>query len=269
MIPSATHSYPVPVRNTQNSYSYCKVICDKIARILRFVFYPFIALFNYFCSSTTAKNTKTAIWRRVIILLFGRPGSGKGTFAQGKVKEGYGHLSLGDYFRDQVVKQTPLGKEYKERIINHKPIPLGIVHEVVKVQLKENAQNGIILDGFPRAPESIKFFDELVTKEYPNHSIIAVHIKIDPALAEERLQSRRVCEICGRIFGKISQQNLCCNVKLKPRLDAEVRGRQEGFEGKFAASFTHFKNQLIEIDGSESPEECLRQFNRLVVSHSS
>ncbi len=268
MIPSATHSYLVPVQKTQNSLSCCKVICDKIARILRLIFYPFIALVNYFCPSTTAQNTKTAMLRREIILLFGRPGSGKGTFAQGKVKEGYGHLSLGDYFRDQVVKQTPLGKEHKERIMNHKPIPLGVVHEVVKAQLKTNAQNGIILDGFPREPESIRFFDELVKKEYPNHSITAVHIQVDPALAEERLQSRKVCEICGRIFGKLSQQNLCCNVKLKPRLDAAVHGRQEGFERKFAASFTHYKTQLIEIDGSKSPEECLRQFNQLVISRS-
>lgn len=82
---------------------------------------------------------------------------------------------------------------------------------------------------------------------------------MDRKIAEERLATRGTCEKCDLIFN-LTIQDVCprCNVKLQPRLDAMAKGRQEGFEEKFAASFAYFKNRLVEIDGNKPTAECLK-----------
>jgi adenylate kinase len=203
-----------------------------------------------------------------IIFLFGRPGSGKGTLAQALVKTRFfSHLSLGDYFRRLIAEGDPIGKRFEKDILNHKPIPLELIHQVIEKQLEAVVQHGIIFDGFPRDPKSIEFIDRLVRAKYQEHPIIAVYIKIDRKVAEERIASRGICEKCDLIFN-LKMQDSCfnCKVKLKPRLDAGAQGRQDGFEEKFAASLSHYKDQLMEIDGTQSPEECLKRITRAIFS---
>jgi len=199
--------------------------------------------------------------KRLLILVFGRPGSGKGTLmAKVAEKMGFATLSMGDYFREQVVKKRSF-KEFEHQIMNHLPVPLELVHEAVSEVIKSHANQGLMIDCFPRSIESIQFFDELMKKDYPYRRIVAIHIQLDPLVADERLKTRRVCEVCKKIFGK-SREEFCCGRELKPRLDAKVQGRQNGFEEKYKPSFDRYKPDLI--DGSQPPEEVLKQVEKWI-----
>jgi adenylate kinase len=86
------------------------------------------------------------------IVLFGPPGSGKGTQAE-KLIQKYGliHLSTGDILREAISKKTPLGVKAKEYIDKGELVPdEDVVNMVIKKLDAEKDPNGFIFDGFPR-----------------------------------------------------------------------------------------------------------------------
>ena len=91
-----------------------------------------------------------------IIVLFGAPGSGKGT--QGALiaeKYGYLHLSTGLMLRDEVKKGSTLGKEIDKYISNGDLVPNEMMCDILKEELKTYIhEKGIIFDGFPRTIRS-------------------------------------------------------------------------------------------------------------------
>ena len=86
------------------------------------------------------------------IVLLGAPGAGKGTQAQKLVAEfGFAHISTGDLLRAAVKAGTKLGVEAKGYMDAGKLVPDALVIDLVKERLEaDDAQNGFILDGFPR-----------------------------------------------------------------------------------------------------------------------
>ena len=135
------------------------------------------------------------------MILFGPPGSGKGTQAKLLAEKFHvPHISTGDLLREAVTKKSPLGMQAKGYFDAGMLVPddvmIGLIREIVTVGA---AQAGFVLDGFPRTiPQAIaldKLFGEL-------------HIKIDGVISlrvehEEvirRLTDRKVCRSCGRIF---------------------------------------------------------------------
>jgi len=86
------------------------------------------------------------------IVLFGPPGSGKGTQSE-KVIEKYGlvHISTGDILREEVAAQTDLGKQAKEIMDKGELVSDKIVIGMIRKKLEENqGGSGFIFDGFPR-----------------------------------------------------------------------------------------------------------------------
>jgi len=90
----------------------------------------------------------------VFILLLGAPGSGKGT--QGKIlagRLGLPKITTGDILRAAVEARTPLGLEAKKFMDEGKLVPDGVILSLIKEELaKPEAQQGAVLDGFPRTP---------------------------------------------------------------------------------------------------------------------
>ncbi|MCM1370004.1 MAG: adenylate kinase [Candidatus Amulumruptor caecigallinarius] len=87
------------------------------------------------------------------IVLFGAPGSGKGT-QSAKLIDEYGlyHISTGELLRDHINRDTPLGRTANEYISKGQLIPDTLMIDILDDVLDKEAaaKNGVVLDGFPR-----------------------------------------------------------------------------------------------------------------------
>ncbi len=98
------------------------------------------------------------------IILFGPPGSGKGTQAEKLVKK-YNllHISTGDLFRYNLKNDTKLGKEAKKYIDKGELVPDRVTIKMLKEKVEENPKvKGYIFDGFPRTIPQSRALDRLL-----------------------------------------------------------------------------------------------------------
>ncbi len=100
------------------------------------------------------------------IVITGKPGSGKGTQAAlVATKLGIPHISTGDIFREEMRRKTPLGISITESMNAGKYTSDEITNAVVKNRLAEDdAQDGFILDGYPRTLNQVHFLDSIGVK---------------------------------------------------------------------------------------------------------
>lgn len=99
------------------------------------------------------------------IVLFGPPGSGKGTQSEKLiVKYGLKHLSTGDLLRKEMKEETPLGKEAKGFIEKGQLVPDEVVIGMISSALDANPNaRGFLFDGFPRTVAQAEALDNLLS----------------------------------------------------------------------------------------------------------
>lgn len=121
------------------------------------------------------------------LILFGPPGSGKGTQSANVVK-GYRlhHISTGDLLRDEVTRQTPLGIEAKKFMDQGLLVPDEVVIGMISSKIDETPNaRGFIFDGFPRTKAQAEALDKLL--EFKNTEI---HLVLSLEVPEEDLVTR-------------------------------------------------------------------------------
>lgn len=98
------------------------------------------------------------------IILFGPPGSGKGTQSERLIATyGLKHLSTGDILRSEIAKQTPLGLEAKSIMDRGQLVPDEVVIGMISSALESNPQaKGFLFDGFPRTVAQSEALDKLL-----------------------------------------------------------------------------------------------------------
>jgi adenylate kinase len=117
------------------------------------------------------------------LILFGPPGSGKGTQSD-KLVEKYGliHLSTGNLLREEIANKTPLGKEAKKFIDHGQLVPDEVVIGMVDSFFdKHKDANGFLFDGFPRTVAQAQALDKLLSFKKTD---IAVVLALDVTEAE-------------------------------------------------------------------------------------
>ena len=162
------------------------------------------------------------------IVMLGAPGSGKGTAAKILAERtGLPHISTGDMFREQIKKETELGKLANSYISNGKLVPDEVTIDIVKDRLNwEDAKNGVILDGFPRTKAQAKALDEIL-KEQGKEITIVPELIIPAQIIIERILNRATCsnKECGAIYNTKFKppkvEGICdiCGSKLVTRTD--------------------------------------------------
>ena len=152
-------------------------------------------------SGEDAKVKYQAYWPRKIVILFGAPGSGKGT--QGpkiEAKLGLPALSTGDMLRAAVAAKTEVGMRAKDLMAGGKLVGDDIVIGIIKDRIQEDdCKDGFILDGFPRTLKQAMAIDKVLaqTGECVN-SVIALDIPF--SVLEERICGRWIHKASGRSY---------------------------------------------------------------------
>jgi adenylate kinase len=125
------------------------------------------------------------------IVLFGPPGSGKGTQSE-KIIEKYGlvHISTGDLLREQVAAQTDLGKQAKEIMDKGELVSDKIVIGMIRNKIEEHKDGaGFIFDGFPRTVEQARELRKALT-DYDERVGVMISLEVPREELVKRLLKR-------------------------------------------------------------------------------
>ena len=137
------------------------------------------------------------------LVLFGPPGSGKGT-QSAKLIDKYQliHLSTGDILRGELAAKTPLGLEAKKKMDKGELVPDEVVIGMISNKLDQNAgAKGFIFDGFPRTTAQAEALDKLL-KEKGTPISIMLALEVEKQELVNRLLNR------GKGSGRADDQDL-------------------------------------------------------------
>ena len=128
------------------------------------------------------------------LVLIGAPGSGKGTQAKFLIeKYNIPQISTGDLLRAAVAAQTPLGRQAKAVMDAGQLVPNDIVIGMIRERImRPDAENGFIMDGFPRNLEQAESLDALLANlGRPIDAVLQINVDFD--LLMQRMVGRLTC----------------------------------------------------------------------------
>lgn len=177
----------------------------------------------------------------VNLILFGPPGSGKGTQAKMLVeKYNFFHISTGDMFRYEMGNNTPLGLKAKEYIHAGNLVPDSLTIEMLKARVIANKDvYGFIFDGFPRTTPQADALDQLMNSMGQNvNKLIA--LDVDDQEIIDRLQER------AKVQGRADDANI---ETVQNRIDVYKKNTTPVFD-----YYAHF-DKSTKIEGVGSIED--------------
>jgi adenylate kinase len=185
-------------------------------------------------------------------IIFGPPGSGKGTYASRlQDKLGVNVVAMGDIFREILKEETPIGKKVEGFVEKGLLVPDNVVIEVLKQRLaKVSAKKGFILDGFPRTIEQAKALNGVSNID------VVIRLTVPDWIIIERLSTRRICKSCGEVYNirylKPKVEGVCdkCGGQLYQRSDdtAEViKERIQVYERQTQPILQHYAQKRIPL----------------------
>lgn len=114
------------------------------------------------------------------LVVFGAPGSGKGTQSARLIDEyGLYHISTGELLRDHIARDTELGRVADSYISKGQLIPDDLMIDILEHTLNENPEtaNGVIFDGFPRTIEQAKALNEMLGRRGSKvHAVVGLEV---------------------------------------------------------------------------------------------
>lgn len=187
------------------------------------------------------------------LIIFGPPGSGKGTYASRlETKLGTTPIAMGDIFREAIKQGTRLGKKVEGYLKSGQLVPDDVVVEVLKEKIEQKrGGKGFILDGFPRtiaqaqALEEISRIDAIINLQVPEWIIVA------------RLSSRRICKNCSAVYNilylKPKKEGVCdvCGGPLYQREDDTedvIKDRIKVYEKQTHPLLEYYKGKVLFVN---------------------
>lgn len=201
------------------------------------------------------------------LVLFGAPGSGKGTFAA-RVSGilGVPAISTGEILRQAVRSGSSLGREVQAFVEGGKLVPDEVMSRVLKARLAEaDCAAGFILDGYPRTPAQAHLLDETLAAA-GTAVTWAVGVEVTDELVMRRLGGRRSCPNCGAVYNihtlKPVREGLCdkCGTAIVTRPDDQpetIRKRLDVYAEQSAPLIAHYRARSVlkTLDGGAPLED--------------
>lgn len=186
------------------------------------------------------------------IILFGKPGAGKGTQAA-LLRDAFQlvHISTGDLFRYNIGNNTSLGALAKSYMDQGDLVPDEVTIKMLEAEVDANQDaGGFIFDGFPRTAKQAEALDEFLHgKEMSIQATIA--LEVDEEVLIKRLLNR------GKDSGRADDQN-----------EEKIRNRFEEYNNKTAPLISYYKaqNKFRSITGVGTVTEISEQLIALLDS---
>jgi len=201
------------------------------------------------------------------LVLLGHPGAGKGTQAENISKRfNIPHISTGNILRDEIKKDTYLGRKVENLVKKGNLVSDEIIIELIKNEIsKYKSSNGFVMDGFPRNLRQAKMFQDMLDLlDLKLDKVVNISVEKDEII--RRLSSRMICGSCNSIYSIDDLENmpdmkcLICGGKLYKRKDDEeniIKKRLKVYETETRPLIDYYSKQnlLIDIDGLGSEDE--------------
>lgn len=184
------------------------------------------------------------------LVLFGKPGAGKGTQAN-FLKEKYNlkHISTGDVFRYNIKNETELGQLAKTYIDKGDLVPDQVTIDMLRDEVEKNPDaDGFIFDGFPRTGAQAKALDTLLKeKDMQIHATIALD-------ADDQVLIKRLLER-GKVSGRTDDQDV-----------DKIKNRFEEYNEKTAPLIEYYQEQdkFHRVNGIGSIEEITQRLSEVI-----
>ena len=138
---------------------------------------------------------------RTYIVLLGPPGAGKGTQAQAiSEKMSLPHISSGDIFRENLKKETELGKLASQYMNKGELVPDDVTIAMIRERLERpDCANGALLDGFPRTPAQAQALADMLSVLNGEVKVVP-YISVPEEVLIERLTGRWTCRAQGHVY---------------------------------------------------------------------
>ena len=132
------------------------------------------------------------------IVMFGPPGSGKGTYASRlSAKLQIPHISTGDLVREEIKNQSELGKRINDYSSRGLLVPDNVICQILQKRIGQpDCANGFILDGFPRTIPQAQELQKISKID------LVINLQVPDAIIIERLAARQTCRNCGSIYNE-------------------------------------------------------------------
>lgn len=180
------------------------------------------------------------------IVLFGPPGSGKGTQAQLLVdKYNWVQLSTGDMFRFNIKNETELGKLAKSHMDKGELVPDEVTTGMLKEEVKKHKDAvGLIFDGYPRTTAQAKELDKIVAEVLDTEIDVTLALTVEDEVLVQRILKR------GETSGRTDDAS-----------EEIIRNRIKEYYKKTDVVAEHYKgqNKWVEVEGEGTIEEITRR----------
>ena len=186
------------------------------------------------------------------IIIFGKPGSGKGTQAD-FLKDKYDlyHISTGDLFRKNITNETKLGLQAKFYLDNGDLVPDSVTIKMLENEVLSNKQvNGYIFDGFPRTLNQAKSLDFFLA---------SIDLKINATIALEVSEDELISRLLDR--GKITNRSDDQDID-------KIKNRFNEYNNKTSILINFYRSQdkFFSVDGKCSVNDITSRLFDLVDS---